>query len=169
MQSARDPVEANMLDRLIKFFVYKTKGHITKTQLVKFLYLADLYAVKWTGKQLTDLDWYYYLRGPWHEEIDSALSKMEGREICLQSKGKTTLVGLGPEADPSEALGFPCSLEFVLENIRREWAGSDTIEDLLNYVYATAPMIEARAKHRPEEKARLDLNKEREKLLAELG
>lgn len=34
-----------MLDLLIKYFVYQTKGHITKTQLVKFLYLADLYSV----------------------------------------------------------------------------------------------------------------------------
>jgi len=45
-----------MLEQLIKYFVYKTKGYITKTQLVKFIYLADLYAVKWTGKQLTDLN-----------------------------------------------------------------------------------------------------------------
>lgn len=43
-----------MLEQLILYFVCKTKGHITKTQLVKFLYLADLYSVKWTGQQLTD-------------------------------------------------------------------------------------------------------------------
>ncbi|MEY3256569.1 MAG: hypothetical protein RLZZ29_1704, partial [Cyanobacteriota bacterium] len=27
-----------MLDKLIKYFVYATKGYITKTQLIKFLY-----------------------------------------------------------------------------------------------------------------------------------
>jgi hypothetical protein len=48
-----------MLETLILYFVYQTNGFLTKIQLVKFLYLADLYSVKWTGKQLTDLDWYW--------------------------------------------------------------------------------------------------------------
>ncbi len=65
-----------MLEQLILYFVCKTKGYITKTQLVKFLYLADLYSVKWTKKQLTDLDWCYYLRGPWNQEIDTTLEKL---------------------------------------------------------------------------------------------
>jgi hypothetical protein len=29
-----------MLENLIKYFVYATKGYITKTQLIKFLYLG---------------------------------------------------------------------------------------------------------------------------------
>lgn len=56
-----------MLEQLILYFVCKTKGRITKTQLVKFLYLADLYSVKWTEHQLTELDWYYYNHGPWDQ------------------------------------------------------------------------------------------------------
>lgn len=73
-----------MLEDLIKYFVYETKRHITKTKLVKFLflYLADLYSVKWTGKQLTKLDWYYYKHSPWDEDIDMALERMNGKEIC---------------------------------------------------------------------------------------
>ncbi|WP_197671685.1 hypothetical protein [Geminocystis sp. NIES-3708] len=54
----------SMLEKLIVFFVCKIKGNITKTQLLKFLYLADLGAVKWQDKQLTDVDWRYYLNGP---------------------------------------------------------------------------------------------------------
>ncbi len=53
----------DMLRKLINFFVNETKGQITKIQLVKFIYLMDLYMVKWTGKQLTNLDWRYYLHG----------------------------------------------------------------------------------------------------------
>ncbi|WP_013322747.1 hypothetical protein [Gloeothece verrucosa] len=71
------------------------------------------------------------------------------------------------------------SLELMLDNIRREWSGSgqDTIEQLLNYVYSTAPMIEVkdnrrelvRSPNQPNEKIRLNLQKEREKLMDELG
>lgn len=134
-----------MLEQLIKYFVYETRGFITKTQLIKFLYLADLYSVKWTGKQLTKLDWYYYLHGPWHEDIDATLDKMNGKEIFQETQGDTVLVKLGPKAGNVEELKLPSSLKLILENIRREWAGagSDRIKQLLDYVYNTAPMLES--------------------------
>ncbi|NJL61782.1 MAG: SocA family protein [Methylacidiphilales bacterium] len=159
-----------MLDKLIKYFVYATKGNITKTQLIKFLYLADLYSVKWTGKQLTELDWYYYSFGPWHEDIDAALGKMNGKEIAVDSNGNATLIRLGSQASNVEDLQLPQSLKLMLDNIRREWAGAgqEKIRQLLDYVYNTAPMLEVKDKHKPEEKVRLNLQTEREKLISEL-
>jgi hypothetical protein len=159
-----------MLDILIKYFVYATKGHITKIQLIRFLYLADLYAVKWTGKQLTELNWYYYHFGPWHEDIDIALNKMNGKEISIETEGNTTLIKLGKESENIDDLQLSVSLKLILDNIRREWAGSgqDKIKQLLDYVYSTAPMLAVREKHQPEEKARLNLQVEREKLISEL-
>lgn len=158
-----------MLDKLIKYFVYETKGYITKTQLIKFLYLADLYSVKWTGKQLTELDWYYYNYGPWHEDVDAALNKMNGKEIIQESHSNTTLIKLGTEAVSSDDLELPVSLKLVLDNIRREWAGSDKLSQLLDYVYSTAPMLEVKGIYKPDEKVRLNLQTEREKLISELG
>ena len=159
-----------MLDLLIKYFVYQTKGHITKTQLVKFLYLADLYSVKWTGKQLTELDWYYYLHGPWHEDIDAALDKMHAKQILQEPQGDAVLIKLGPNAGNVEELKLPVSLKLILENIRREWAGAgqDRIQQLLDYVYSTAPMLEIKEVHKPEEKVKLNLQKERQRLIQEL-
>jgi uncharacterized phage-associated protein len=159
-----------MLAKLIKYFVYATKGYITKIQLIKFLYLADLYAVKWTGKQLTELNWYYYYFGPWHEDIDAALDKMNGKEISIETEGNTTLIKLGAEAENIDDLQVPTSLNLVLDNIRREWAGSgqDKMKQLLDYVYSTAPMLAVKDKHHPEEKVRLNLQTEREKLFSEL-
>ncbi len=160
-----------MLDKLIKYFVYETKGHITKTQLVKFLYLADLYSVKWTGNQLTELDWCYYRHGPWNEDIDVALAKMNGKEIFQEQQGETILIRLGSEAGSVEELSLPQSLKLMLENIRKEWAGSgsEKIAQLLEYVYNTVPMVEARKNYRSEDKMNLDLTKERENLIDDLN
>jgi uncharacterized phage-associated protein len=160
-----------MLDKLIKYFVYATKGYITKTQLIKFLYLADLYSVKWTGKQLTNLDWRYYHYGPWNEEIDSALKQMNGKEIIEESQDNIILIKLGTEAGTVDDLDLPLSLKLILDNIRREWAGAgqDKINQLLEYVYSTAPMLEVKNTHKPDEKVKLNLQAEREKLVVELG
>lgn len=158
---------------MILYFIYKTKGHITKTQLVKFLYLADLYSAKWTGKQLTDLDWYYYLRGPWHEDIDVALQRMEERCVVrTEPSGDAQLIRVADDKLNTqvaiEELNFPQSLELTLENIQREWAGPGKLNELLGYVYNTAPMIDAQTSHTPSDKTRLDLLKEREQLLQKL-
>ena len=162
----------SMLEKLIVFFVYKTKGYITKTQLVKFLYLADLYAVKWTEKQLTDLDWRYYHYGPWNEDIDQVIN-----DLCLNSvlrlalQGGATLIQPGENFPDLKGLNLSRGLELMLRNIQREWAGitSDKTKELLNYVYQTQPMIEAKTHHQPEEKALLNLYLEHEKILEELG
>lgn len=155
-----------MLEQLILYFVCKTKGHITKTQLVKFLYLADLYSVKWTGKQLTDLDWCYYLRGPWHQDIDSTLAGMDTLQV--QSSGETSLITAKDES--LYTLDFSEGLKLILDNIRKEWAGAgiERFQELMDFVYKTAPMLEAKGKYQAEDKAPLNLQLEREKLLAEL-
>lgn len=158
-----------MLESLILYFVYKTKGHITKTQLVKFLYLADLYSVKWTGEQLTDLDWCYYTHGPWNKEIDAALESMDA--LSLQQDGNAVLIAARDESLYSTKFDLSEGLLLMLENIRKEWAGSgaEKFDELLAYVYSTAPMVDAKSKHTPEEQAPLNLQLEREKLLEELG
>lgn len=161
-----------MLEKLIQYFVYQTKGYITKTQLVNFLYLADLYSVKWTGQPLTELDWYYYSFGPWHEDIDMALNKLDRKQILQEYQANSTLLKLGPDAGNVQDLGLSLGLQFMLDNIRREWAGagSEKLQQLLEYVYNTEPMLEIKQNNcQPEEKVKLNLRAEREKLISELG
>lgn len=162
-----------MINKLILFFVLRTKGHIMKTQLVKFLYLADLYAVKWLGQQITDLDWVYYRHGPWEDDIQSALEEMDGTEIKQYAHPSgAVLIQIGPNAPSVERLELPESMKLMLDNIRREWAGlgSENLDGLLQYVYDTAPMRDLlRSGYSPEEQKPLDLFKEREELLQELA
>ncbi|MEM9007897.1 MAG: type II toxin-antitoxin system antitoxin SocA domain-containing protein [Cyanobacteria bacterium P01_F01_bin.86] len=159
-----------MLEQLILYFVCKTKGHITKTQLVKFLYLADLYSVKWTSKQITELDWCYYSHGPWNQDIDKALDSM-AESVVIRTEGNTLLVGLKDKSLLSAEFDFSEGLQLMLENIRKEWAGAgnEKFNELLDYVYSTAPMIEAKSKYESQDRAPLNLQLERQKLLEELG
>jgi hypothetical protein len=157
-----------MLENLILYFVYKTKGFITKTQLVKFLYLADLYSVKWTENQLTELDWYYYNYGPWNEEIDSALQRLEDK-VSQKKDGDFIMIELNSEIPETDDFNFSEGLQLMLDNIRKEWAGGK-VKDLLAHVYATEPMLAVKQNnHVPEDKAPLNLQLERIKLIEELG
>jgi hypothetical protein len=68
-------------------------------------------------------------------------------------------------------LQLPLSLRLILDNIRREWAGlgKEKLPALLEYVYSTAPILEVIDTHKPEEKVKLNLLAEQEKLIRELG
>lgn len=155
-----------MLHTLIRYFVDQTKGHITKTQLVKFLYLADLYSVKWTEKQLTDLDWRYYTHGPWTKRINEALSDLSV-EIEQERLKQVILLRPTNHFQADDLAGISQGVKLMLKNICREWSGpgEEKFDELLSYVYSTAPMVEAKEKHRPEEEVPLNLNLERSKLL----
>jgi hypothetical protein len=163
-------MDMSMLEKLIVFFVYQTKGHIIKTQLVKFLYLADLGAVKWQDKQLTNLDWRYYLQGPWSEDIDLALDKLYKANICTEvPNGQAKMIQPAENCPNPKTFGFSKGLELRLKNICYEWAGANKLDELLEYIYQTEPMLDAQKHHDKEEKARLNLHLESEKLVELLG
>jgi len=162
-----------MLEKLIIYFVYKTKGHITKTQLVKFLYLADLYAVKWTGKPLTDLNWYCYKFGPWNSEIERVLTEMEGETILSETQGDTVLIKPANIKENLNNFHLPLGIKLMLDNIRKEWAGSgkDKLKSLIDYTYNTEPMSAFKnlSSIDKQQKIPLNLQLEHKKIIEELG
>ena len=159
-----------MLDELILYFVDQANGLMTKTQLVMFLYLVDLYAVKWTEKPLTQLDWYYFNHEPCADGIDLALNRL-GMEIFQNTQYDFDLVRMSFRYSEMNCFNFSEGLRLVLENIRKEWTGltSKRIQELSQYVHSTAPMIEGESKSSSESKARLNLKLARDQLIQELG
>ena len=129
-----------MLEDLIKFFSVECRGHITKTQLLKMLYLADLYSVKWAGHQLTQMDWRLYHNGPWSLDYEEALDSLEQRGFLYKHEERGVTL-IRPYED-SESPIFEPLLYFSLENIRQRWAGAghENFKRLLEFVYDTEPM-----------------------------
>lgn len=162
-----------MTDKLILFFVIRTKGYITKTQLVKFLYLADLYSTKWSGKQITNLSWYLYNHGPWEQDIQNCLDNMNGKQIKQTYLGQgAVLIKPGFDIPKESELELPESMKFILDNIRREWSGpgAENFQKLMDYVYETAPMKDVLQRgSRAKDKEPLNLNLATEQLQSELG
>ncbi len=163
-----------MLENLIIYFIYKTKGYITKRQLVCFIYLADLYMVKWTEKQLTPLDWRYSGDLPYHEEIDNILNKwLDQNLLRLETEGNTALMILNQDNLDLDRIKFPKSLDLMLDNIRTEWAGltKERNEALQDYIRTTEPIqdIQTKSHNNLGQEIRLNLKLERKKLMKELG
>ena len=68
-------------EQLIDYIIQNLSGKITKTQLVKLIYLVDLESVRFTGTQASDIKWKFHHYGPYDENLDGRLKKLEKRKL----------------------------------------------------------------------------------------
>ena len=126
------------------------------TKLVKLLYLVDLAWVQLTGKPLTNLPYSWHLRGPYCDEIETALWDLEDERAVTVTSGTTqdgydytlytAATALADHVDPD--------VEKVVRYIVRRFSDMK-LQSLLGYVYATPPM--AQVQTRGERFVKLDL------------
>lgn len=125
-------------------YVNEHGGYITKTKLLKLLYLFDVEFYRAYGRTFTQFQWKYFHLGPWTREFDPLLDR-------LLSRGK--LVGHTSErsefdtqflrASESVDLRKPVANykeEAILKIVLDTW-GTTTTGEILDYVYfQTEPM-----------------------------
>lgn len=127
----------------ILYILSKSEFSITKTRLVKLIYLADLFSKQKKGKTITDVRYNYYYYGPFSklivEELDKLVAEkvIEERHVASQ-QGKKYLV----YSTYNKVATFP-SLEQddlgILESVLQKY-GSIDFKDLIAYVYETEPI-----------------------------
>jgi len=135
------------LDTLILAIVSHVTGQggfITKTKLLKLLYLFDVEYYRIKRQTFTGFNWKYYHLGPWTAEYDPLLSKLVVNDFLVRTPSSnldydTEFYRPARVVDLNEALP-----EFKEENILRvvlnNWGDKETGE-ILDYVYfRTEPM-----------------------------
>ena len=135
------------LSRLVQAILSRARerdGYVTKTKLLKYLYLVDLEYARRTRRTLTGFDWIFYLYGPWSREYDSfykdlvhrgAMQVRSGDKPDLDSEFLTAT----EHVDLSEVVE-DANLYLAVRNIVDEWADR-RLGEMLDYVYFyTEPM-----------------------------
>jgi len=136
------------LIRFIASYATEQGAKLTTVQLVKFVYLADLYyARKEAGKTLTNFPWAFIYYGPYCSNVMSAIAgsnlKREFFESTFDTDKEYSLYSL--KVDDSSALQnqLPISVIFPLQHAIKKFI-YDTA-DLLDFVYfETEPMLNAK-------------------------
>jgi Protein of unknown function (DUF4065) len=59
---------------------------VSKTKLLKLLYLADIEHFRATGDTLTGFDWIFYWYGPWSSDYDRLLDQMEAEAVLARTQ-----------------------------------------------------------------------------------
>ena len=135
------------LEAAIEYVLRKSRRRLTRTEIVKYLYLADLSHFERYGRTLTGLDYSYYYYGPFNRDILNALERMDGKSIRETSH----VADDGSEYYLYEPVGrIPSSDALskeeraILNSVIVKWRGRP-LRELLKYVYdKTEPMRKAR-------------------------
>ena len=141
-------MDLHQLIQAILSRAHQREGYVTKTKLLKYLYLFDLEAYRRTGRGITGFDWIFHLYGPWAPQYDGLYADLVKTGVM-----RVTL-GTRPELD-TEFLSSPRRVELqdVVEDVGLELAFRHIVDDwadrrlgeMLDYVYFhTEPMLEAK-------------------------
>jgi len=125
--------------------IAKSGGYVTKTKLLKLLYLFDIEYYRAHHETFTGFNWIYYELGPWTQEYYNLLDQVERDEALIAY----------PSAKPDYDTKFYKAREFVdifglldnhsdeglLRTVLNAW-GNKTTAEILEYVYfETEPML----------------------------
>jgi len=114
--------------------------HITR--LVKLMYLAEVEFYRRERRRLTNLDWQFYLYGPYPASFESVLGDPE-IETSEWKTGKISKQIVRDEEIFMKAHA-DFSIETIIKGIVRDWNDAD-LNQLLDFVYfETEPMQKAR-------------------------
>jgi hypothetical protein len=145
------PVIYDLVPAIVSY-VREQGGCITKTKLIKLLYLFDVEFYRVHRKTFTGFDWIFFHLGPWTKEYDTVLQQLLSKDILDEV----------PSSKPDIDAKFYRSLEprdlnsvlpdyrdrsilrFVLDN----WGNRPTGE-ILDYVYFRTEPMEHAVRNQP--------------------
>lgn len=137
------PIILKIIKQIIKSHQEQSVSSLTKTKLVKILYLVEVEFFKLRQKRLTDLKWEFYHYGPYAHEIETVLGSPDIEEISFITKGGKTGFKYAMPDNNSEN-HTPFEIKSIVDQTVKEWGDAD-LNQLLDYVYfETAPMKTAK-------------------------
>jgi hypothetical protein len=149
----------NRVAQMIRFFVERIPG-AGRTQIVKFLYLADVESRRYLGRPISNLDYIWYDHGPFDSEILYQLD-----ELCADGFIATEKVCYpnGFAGYRYRATKSPVQFDFAMEqmtilNYTAVTYGSTPLQTLLeDVVYKTRPMLDAKEREAEGGRLRMEL------------
>lgn len=138
------------LDKLIPAIVSlvnERESYVSKTKLLKLLYLFDVEWYRIHRETYTGFDWVFLHLGPWTSEYDPLLERLAANLVInIRKSGNPSFDTEFIKTRESVDLGklfTSYKEEFILKNVLSTWGEKSTAQ-ILDYVYFwTEPMKDA--------------------------
>src|SRR5215216_5954013 len=119
-------------------FVQQRDSHVTKTKLLKLLYLFDVEYYRGRRRKFTGFDWIYFHLGPWASDYDKVLADMVAQGLLIERLSQDTdyearFYKTPKPIDVFKIFPDPAD-KSTLRIVLNAWADKTTSE-ILDYVY----------------------------------
>jgi hypothetical protein len=146
-----NPALSQLLPAMVSY-VTEHGGYVTKTKLLKLLYLCDVEYYRVHRKTLTGFEWKFFHLGPWAREFDTLLEELTAQGTLLESVGSRpefdTKFYRTPEPYDLDRLFASYREQWPVKIVLDRWGGSSTAE-ILDYVYFHTEPVEHGIRHEP--------------------
>lgn len=157
----------DIIRKLIKAiisFVTEKESYVTKTKLLKYLYLIDIEYYRMHDKTLTGFNWIYYHYGPWAHEYEKIYEDMAAKEelridLSVRPDLETQFLTTEEYVELEEALE-DSELKSEAERILERWA-DEPLGKILDYVYFYTEPMERAIKGQPLDFSKVHKEKEK--------
>jgi len=122
-------------------YINEHESYVTKTKLLKILYLFDVEYYRLTGEIFTGFDWKYFHLGPWTQEYDDLLDTLISQDSLRVSSGSkgNEFFSTYEKVELGNLFGS-FKEERPLTRVLKSWA-EESASSILDYVYfQTEPM-----------------------------
>src|SRR5450631_3553932 len=132
-------MEAPKIEKLIAAIVTWVVGegsYVTKTKLLKLLYLFEVEFYRVHRQTFTGFGWKFFHLGPWAAEFDPALEALVMNGVLSpqrsNSEFETTLYRAADRVEPREVFSNVKD-EYILRSVLNTW-GTRTTGEILDFV-----------------------------------
>ncbi len=137
-----NPGPRDLIPAIVSYVVQRG-SYVTKTKLLKLLYLCDVEYYRIFRRLLTGFQWKFFHLGPWTREFDPLLKELIASGVLAESRSRTEfetrLLETFEEFELAKIFGT-LREETPVKRVLDRWAESSTGE-ILDYVYFyTEPM-----------------------------
>lgn len=135
----------NKLIVAIVTWVVEQESYVTKTKLLKLLYLFDVEYYRTQRKTFTSFRWKFFHLGPWAAEFDPTVEVLVSAGSLLQRRSSSEFEASFYSAAERVETREPFSNvndEYVLRNVLKTW-GTKSTGEILDYVYFQSAPMEA--------------------------
>lgn len=143
---------------LVHFFLEHVPG-ACRTQIVEFLYLADMEARRYLGKPISGLNYVWHDHGPFDRSVLACLDKLEAQGKVRDNPANYSSAVIGHRYYSQQAPGprsWQLPEQTILDHVARTYGGMD-LETLLDEVHRTKPMADAKERGAFNQPLRMDM------------
>src|SRR5215831_13720507 len=148
-------MEAPNIEKLIGAivtWVVREGSYVTKTKLLKLLYLFDVEYYRKHRQTFTAFTWKFFHLGPWAAEYDTALNGLLAHGILTEQRSNATEYDTafyrpGEHLETRRAVGSVAD-ESILLGVLKRW-GTWTTGEILNHVYFQTEPLESGIRNQP--------------------